>query len=824
MYRISRLRLALIILVFIFSSLYLLPTIPGVYGRLFGYFDVWMQSKIPKPDIQSGKNGEFIRFIIPEVDLPKGTSIQEASQAIQDIVDRRLYNLGIRESSEYGSPFTFQYVPTTDLYLRFTQTKSKSDLKGIIGKIQLDGNPTPLNRSPELPTGENKGSIKFSIPRGINPDGTDFKDYVDKAKTKIKDQLVAAGIPSEQFRFQESAGGELQLSFISARDKAQLQSLLGSMRLYGSLPASLRPVFPDNPLKQGLDLKGGLHIVLELDVKKAMDIYLSDQAKESILSALKNEKIFSKSVLKSLEKVGDYSFILRGYAPEGSSVTDAQILADMKEKLRKIGFTDENISISSSEFPELTVKTNSDMDIGYLVDNLLGGNNQLIVSITVPARFQGADRDEYIKAAERVLDKLELFESPRRLRAKGDLVMFSIQLSQNSAEKLAEDNIGTVMKTLENRINKFGLAESTIRRVRGRPRILIEIPEEQNPTRTLAAIKSPGVLQFKLVKTNPVGGGIWNGGPDTPQPAPDELPPGTEIRNHIDGGWYVLDSTAFMHGTDLKSNSAMVTSGEFGSPEVIMFLTTEGQRKFTDFTGKHVNECTAILLDDIIQSAPRIQEKISSKSARISGTFTAEEADYLAKILKAGSFPAPMKSAEERIVGPTLGKESIDRGKIAFIIGTSLVIIFTIFYYKWSGTIAVAALIFQFLIILGVLSGFGATLTLPGLAGLILTIGMSVDANVLIFERIREELRAGKTIRSAIDSGYQRAFWVILDSNLTTIITAIVLYEFGTGPIKGFAVTLAVGILVNMFTAIVVTREIYRWTYYRRRVLNKLSI
>lgn len=820
MHRISRLRLALIILVFIFSFLYLLPTLPGLYGRLFGYFDVWMQNKIPKPDIQSKKDSEFIRFVIPEVDLPKGISLQEANQAIQDIVERRLGNLGIRQKIESDSPFVFEAVPTTDLYLRFTQTKSKSDLKGIVNKLQLDGNPPLLNRPSELPTGENKGTIKFSIPRDIAPEGTEFQDYVENVKSKIKDQLVASGIATEQFRYQTNAGIELRLDFIPRRDKAQLQMLLDSMRLYGGLPLTLRPIFPDNPLKQGLDLKGGLHIVLELDINKAMDIYLSDQAKESVLSTLKNAKVFTKSVQKTLEKVGDYSFVVRIL----SSENPASAIANMKVKLAKLGFTEESIQTATGDIPELTVKTSTDMDIGYLIDSLLDSNNPLIVSVAIPARAQGNEREEYLKTAENTLNKLELFESPRRIITKDELAIFAVQLSKGSSEKLAEDNIGSVMETLQNRINKFGLAESTIRRVRGRPRILIEIPEEQNPTRTLAAIKSPGVLEFKLVKSNPFGGGIWYGGPDTLQPSPDELLPGTEIRNHIDGGWYVLDSEAFMHGSDLKSNSAMVTRGEYGSPEVIMYLTDEGQRKFSDFTGKHVNEHTAILLDDIIQSAPRIQEKISSKSARITGTFTQEEADYLAKILKAGSFPAPMKSAEERIVGPTLGREAINTGKIAFLIGTLIVVIFMIIYYKWSGAIAIAALAFQFLIILGVLSGFGATLTLPGMAGLILTIGMSVDANVLIFERIREELRSGKTIRSAIDSGYQRAFWVILDSNVTTIITAVVLYEFGTGPIKGFAVTLAVGILVNMFTAIMVTREIYRWTYYRRRILNKLSI
>ena len=182
-----------------------------------------------------------------------------------------------------------------------------------------------------------------------------------------------------------------------------------------------------------------------------------------------------------------------------------------------------------------------------------------------------------------------------------------------------------------------------------------------------------------------------------------------------------------------------------------------------------------------------------------------------------------MKLAEERTVGPTLGKAAINRGKLAFAIGVTLVIVFMLFYYKVSGIIAVIALLFNFQIIMAVLAGFGATLTLPGMAGLILTVGMSVDANVLILERIREELRTGKTVRSAIDSGYQKAFWTILDANVTTFLTALVLYEFGTGPIKGFAVTLSIGIIASMFTALVVTREVYRWVLHKRTV-TKLSI
>jgi preprotein translocase subunit SecD len=726
MYKISKWKLILIILVFIFTGLYLLPSIPSLYGNIYGYLDLWMQGKIPRPYVQSGMDGDYINFIIPGANLPKGMNSQEASKTVKDAINRRLVKLGYKDSYKFESPTEEQ----------------------------------------------------------------------------------------------------IKLTFNDKKSRAELEKILGDMKLYGIIPLSIRPIFPDKPIKQGLDLKGGMHVVLELDMKKATDAYLGGQAKDIIMGNLKRDKIFAKSINKTVEKVGDATIIVRPYVEADSQVDAAQRMLEVKQKLIDLGFGETQIQDTSKEGAEFTITLLHERDISDIVDSIFGGINPLIVTVTIPERFQGVDREEYIDTTQKSLGKLDYFGKPKKmalLRPKDNTIAYSVQLSTESADRLAKDNIDTVMKTLENRINKFGVAESTIRRVSGRPRILIEIPEEQNPTQTLAAIKTPGVLQFKLVKTNS-SGGPWQGQAGSPEPQPSQLPPGSELRRDADNNWYVLDSEIFMQGSDLKSNSAQVTRGEFGSPEVIMYLTSEGQRKFTEFTGSHVEELTAIMLDDVIQSAPRINEKISSPSARISGSFTDDEANYLAKILRAGAFPAPMKTAEERIVGPTLGAESIRRGQLAFALGLSLVVIFMLVYYRWSGAIAVTALIFQVEIILGILAGFGATLTLPGIAGLILTIGMSVDANVLVFERIKEELRTGKTVRSAIDTGYHKALSAILDSNVTTIIAGLILYEFGTGPIKGFAVTLIIGLLANIFSAVFVTREIYNWTYYRKRRLETLSI
>ena len=257
-----------------------------------------------------------------------------------------------------------------------------------------------------------------------------------------------------------------------------------------------------------------------------------------------------------------------------------------------------------------------------------------------------------------------------------------------------------------------------------------------------------------------------------------------------------------------------------------MSFDSSGRSTFAKITGDNIGRHLAILLDGKVQSAPVINDQILG-NAIIEGNFSFEEANYLANILKAGAFPVGVQIAEERTVGPTLGQESIDDGILAALIGMSGVVVFMLVYYRLSGAIAIIALVLNMVIILGALAGFGAALTLPGIAGLVLTIGMSVDANVLIFERIREELRSGSTgtggVWRAIESGYQRAFITILDANLTTLFTALVLYQFGTGPIKGFAVTLGIGILASMFTAIIVTRELYGLTIGNRDV-EKLSI
>jgi len=283
---------------------------------------------------------------------------------------------------------------------------------------------------------------------------------------------------------------------------------------------------------------------------------------------------------------------------------------------------------------------------------------------------------------------------------------------------------------------------------------------------------------------------------------------------------YLLKKKAEFTGKTLKNASVEIGQGmdlkTANKPYVTLELNKEGARAMARTSAANIGKRLAIVLDHNVFSAPVIEEKIPTGQARITGGFDMNEARDLAIVLRAGALPAPVEIIEERTVGPSLGADSIHMGVRAALIGLAIVVLFMIIYYKFAGLIADLALVLNIFFVMSVLAGLGATLTLPGIAGIILTIGMSVDANVLIFERIREELRAGKTVLASIDSGYSRAFRTILDANVTTLITAVVLYQFGTGPIKGFAVTLSIGIVASMFTAIVITRMIFHFLYEPR--------
>jgi preprotein translocase subunit SecD len=264
-------------------------------------------------------------------------------------------------------------------------------------------------------------------------------------------------------------------------------------------------------------------------------------------------------------------------------------------------------------------------------------------------------------------------------------------------------------------------------------------------------------------------------------------------------------------------------SSQLQGPYVELILNSTGARLFEQITAANVKRRLAIVLDNRVYSAPVIQERIGGGRASITGSFDIKEARDLAIILRAGALPAPVEIVEERTVGPSLGQDSIRQGITSFIVGGALVVVFMVAYYKGAGLLAVVAVVFNILYMMAILAGFQAVLTLPGIAGIVLTIGMAVDANVLINERIREELRAGRTVRSAIEAGYQNALPAILDSNVTTFLSGVILFQFGTGPIKGFAVTLCVGILTTVITAVYLTRIYYDLRISGRK-LERISI
>lgn len=353
------------------------------------------------------------------------------------------------------------------------------------------------------------------------------------------------------------------------------------------------------------------------------------------------------------------------------------------------------------------------------------------------------------------------------------------------------------LEIIRNRIDQFGVLEPTIQR-EAKDRIIIQLPGVTDRDRALELIGRTAHLEFKLVSDDV----------EALKKALDgEEVEGYELKPLGKDSILVQKDTS-LTGDMLVDATVEFSQRTFGEPYVSLTFNNEAASIFSAVTGENINKRLAIVLDGNVQSAPVIRERIPSGRAQITGRFSVDQANDLAIILRAGALPAPVEILEERTIGPTLGRDSVERGLKAIMIGGICILCFMAIYYLLAGLIADFALFLNMVIITGVLSYFGATLTLPGIAGLLLTIGMAVDANVLIFERIREESKLGKAIRSAIKSGYSKAFLTILDSNITTLITALILFQFGTGPIRGFATTLTVGILSSMFMALVVTRLI----------------
>jgi preprotein translocase subunit SecD len=490
---------------------------------------------------------------------------------------------------------------------------------------------------------------------------------------------------------------------------------------------------PKEKIKLGLDLKGGVHLALQVMTDDAINIE-TDQAIARLQEQLKKKEI----PFEAVTKISPGTF-----RAQGLRIEDEGKIRDILDEL----FRDWNYAFSGQG-----------------------------VTLTLKPEVERYIRDQAVNQA---------------------------------------------LETIRNRIDQFGVAEPTIQRqgLAGE-RIIVELPGVENPERVKNIIRTTALLEFKLVKAGP---------------APDEetllkefdgkVPEDAEVvrgdPKRTQGGFYLVSKVAAITGKDLRTARRSVD--EWNNPAVAFTLNPDGARRFEKVTSENIGKPLAIILDGRVQSAPTIQDRISD-SGIIHGRFTIEEAEDLALVLRAGALPASIKYLEERTVGPALGLDSIRKGLRAGIAALVVVMIFMVFYYRLSGINAVIALILNMIIILGGLAYFRATLTLPGIAGIILTIGMAVDANILIFERIREELAAGKGVVNSVAAGFSRAFRTILDSNLTTIIAAIFLFQFGTGPVKGFAVTLIIGILASMFTAVFVSRLIFDFILSRKRRPETLSI
>jgi preprotein translocase subunit SecD len=438
------------------------------------------------------------------------------------------------------------------------------------------------------------------------------------------------------------------------------------------------------------------------------------------------------------------------------------------------------------------------------------GTSELAIQLASPQSWEAAQKP--------VDEVLGAFDRKEADPAAGRLLL---SLKPREITHIRELAVRQGLETIRNRVDQFGVAEPSIQQ-QGDNRILVQLPGVQDPARAKALIGKTALLEFKLVDERTDPETALRTGP----------PPGTEIlyQRRVDKQTreerkvpFLVQKKASITGADVATARVSIDQNT-SEPYVSVDFNAAGARAFSELTEANVGKRLAIVLDGNIHSAPQIRERIPSGRAQITGGFTTDEATDLAIVLRAGALPAPVQVLEERTVGPSLGADSIRQGMIAILASTALVFVFMLVYYRLSGFIADVALGLNLLLLMATMAGFHATLTLPGIAGIALTIGMAVDTNILIFERIREELRAGKTVRGAIDAGFSRAFKTVIDTHVTVLVSGLILFQFGTGPVKGFAVTLMIGIAVSLFTAVFFTRLLFDLIYMGQRKRETLSI
>lgn len=491
----------------------------------------------------------------------------------------------------------------------------------------------------------------------------------------------------------------------------------------------------DKKIVLGLDLQGGMHLILEVQVEKAVE--------------------------STLTRVGD----------------------DIKRSIQDEDLAVDSVSVDFKE-RQIRVKMVDTLDSAQM---------------------------------EKALKGYSLFD--KRDLGKDGLELL-LHLSDKEAKRIEENAVHQGLETIRNRVDQFGVAEPSIQ-IQGERRILVQLPGIKDPKRAVDLIGKTALLEFKMVDDQHSVQEAMDSGP----PETDEILYQKQVNKEtgaVSKQAFLLKKRAILTGDTLTSAEVRYDT-EFNQPYVAITFNSVGAMIFHQATKENVGKRLAIVLDDNIHSAPVIQDEISGGRAQITGHFTTDEAHDLAIVLRAGALPAPVVILENRTVGPSLGRDSIHKGVLSAVVGCALLFSFIAVYYHWSGIVAVIALLLNVVLLLGSLAYFGASLTLPGIAGIILTVGMAVDANVLIYERIREELRIGKTVRAAIDAGYSKAFVTIVDANITTLIAAVVLFQFGTGPVKGFATSLCIGLIASMFTSVFVCRVIFDF-FMSRKKITQLSI
>jgi protein-export membrane protein SecD len=599
-------------------------------------------------------------------------------------------------------------------------------------------------------------------------------------------------------------------------------------------------LFPEKELNLGLDLRGGIYLELEVSVEEAINNRLDLTASE-LLRHLKNENIEGASAerisktrririllpnTEAMEKLGSYvRDYYRGALVEEVGKGEQVFQSDEKEESRL-----------QSQYSELVAALS---DRGDVIDVERSSGSNLFRVVLKP----GTDTASLQSVISSKFPTLHAFNEPNKM---------IFQAADAYIEKLRADTVKQAVETIRNRIDRYGVSEPSIRQL-GAVRVAVELPGVTDPDRAISIVKKAGKLEFKIVDESKSDNEVKTlvaeirkeaNIPDgyteeiiskINEAAKGKIPSEDEIlfevqhdpvtKKIVGGTPYLLKRKAEVTGDMLRAAQVSVQNNE---PYVSLSFNTLGTKAFGDLTAANIGKRLAIILDGTVSKAPVIKSAIPSGEAQITlgyGNYESliREAEDLVLVLREGALPASLKEITKTIVGPSLGKTAIHEGLVAALIAGITVVVFMIFYYKASGLLADLALGLNVLLIMGLLSLFQATLTLPGIAGIVLTMGMALDANVIIFERIREELKSGKPVKAAVDAGFSNAFSAVVDTHLTTFLSGVVLYNFGTGPIRGFAVTLMIGVMTTLFTAYLVTRLFYEYLTIKVKI-QKVSI